>query len=60
MVKIMLRTQGQAVFEEMFLEERMTCYHYLSDWNVSVGCFPPEKLPSSEFHEAFCNGGVQT
>lgn len=48
------------MFEETFFKERMTCYHYLSDWNMSVGCVPPEKLPSSVFPEAFCNGGVQT
>lgn len=48
------------MFEETFLEARMTCYHYLPDWNVAVGCFPPKKLPSSEFHVFFCNDGVQT
>lgn len=46
--------------EETYLETRMTCYHYLSDWNVAAGCFPPKKLPSSEFYEVFCNGEVQT
>lgn len=60
MVKINSRTQGQAVFEETFLEERVACYHYLSDWNVLAGFFPPEKLPFSQLREALCNDVVQT